>query len=149
MIHKAALPLLVFLISVSGMRIEAQRKAQVCPIIVEQMILTFNHHGGQSSPELQLRFGNATQLQIAAVTFSLSLLDSGGYPRPYPESLSYSDGLEAGKKQSFTWSLASESVDMKRTGETIVVERVDFENQKAWKDDGSQSCAFSVDFHPR
>lgn len=149
MIKRAALPLLVLLLSSSASRIEAQKKPQICPVVVEQMILTYNHRGGQSAPQLQIRFGNATDMQIAAVTFSLSLLDSGGYPRPYPDSLSYSDGIEAGKKQSFTWTLASESVDIKRTGETIVVEKVEFENKETWKDDGSQSCVFTVDFHPR
>jgi len=49
----------------------------------------------------------------------------------------------------FTWELASESVDIHRTGETVVVKKVEFSDTAGWIDDGSETCAFKVDFHAR
>ncbi|MGA2674054.1 MAG: hypothetical protein ABSE99_12580 [Terracidiphilus sp.] len=131
------------------MRAEAQSDAQKCPLVIDQVDLSYNHQGGQSKPQLRVRFSNDAGKQISTVTFSLSLLDSGGSPRPYPDNLKYSAGLEPTKKKVFTWDLATESVDIHRTGETVVVQEIDFADATVWKDDGSESCAFSVDFHAR
>jgi hypothetical protein len=128
---------------------KAQSTEQKCPVVLSHTQLSYNHEGGQSKPQLQLKFGNATGKQISTVTFSLSMLDSGGYPHPYPDELVYRDGLEAHNEKTFTWSLAPESVDIHRTGETVLVQSVEFGDSTDWKDDGSESCVLTVDFHPR
>ena len=128
---------------------KAQSSARKCPVVIDHVELSYNHQGGESKPQLKVRFGNEAGKQISTVTFSLSLLDFGGYPHPYPEDLKYSGGLETGKKKEFTWNLASESVDIHRTGETVVIQKVEFADVTSWVDDGSESCVFTVDFHAR
>ena len=68
---------------------------------------------------------------------------------PYPDDLTYRDGLEAGKKKVFIWDLASESVDIHRAGETVVVKKIEFIDASDWIDDGSEACVYKVDFHAR
>ena len=120
-----------------------------CPVAIGRVELSYDHRGGESKPQLKVEFGNYAGKRISTVTFSLSVLDGGGYPHPYPNNLRYLDGLESGKKKAFTWDLASESVDIHRAGETVAVLEVEFVGTESWIDDGSQSCAFKVDFHAR
>jgi hypothetical protein len=130
-------------------QVAAQGSEQKCPVVLDHIDLSYAHQGGESKPQLRVNFDNAADKKIAKVTFSLSVLDPDGYPRPYPEDLAYSDGLEAGKQRIFTWYLAQESVDIHRAGETVVVREVKFSDNTSWKDDGSESCALTVDFHAR
>jgi hypothetical protein len=130
-------------------RAKAQNSGQKCPAVLDHIELSYNHQGGQSKPQLRVEFDNAAGKAITTVTFSLSVLDSAGYPHPYPDDIVYRDGLEAGKQKIFTWSLAPESVDIHRTGETVLVQEVEFADATSWKDDGSESCVLTVDFHPR
>jgi len=127
----------------------AQRSEQKCPVSLNHIELSYNHEGGHSKPQLRVEFGNTAGKGITTVTLTLSVLDSAGYPHPYPEDLVYRDGLEAGKQKNFAWSLAPESIDIHRTGETVLVQQVQFADATSWKDDGSESCVLSVDFHPR
>lgn len=127
----------------------AENPEQKCPVVIDQVDLNYNHAGGRSAPQLRVRFGNEASKGISTVTFSLSLLGTGGDPRPYPDDLTYSDGLESGKKKVFIWELASESVDIHRAGETVVIQKIEFADATTWVDDGSQSCVFTVDFHAR
>ncbi len=127
----------------------AQGSEQRCPIVVDHIDLSYSHEGGQSKPQLQVNFGNAAAKRISTVTFSLSILDFTGSPRPYPDDLVYGDGLDAGKQRFFTWYLSPESVDIHRAGESVVVEEVKFADDTYWRDDGSESCVLAVDFHPR
>jgi hypothetical protein len=130
-------------------RAKAQNTGQKCPVVLDHIELSYNHQGGQSKPQLRVEFGNAAGKGIATVTFGLSVLDPSGYPHPYPDDIVYRDGLETGKQKIFTWSLAPESVDIHRTGETVLVQEVEFADATSWKDDGSESCVLTVDFHPR
>ena len=127
----------------------AQDNDRKCPVVLDHIDLNYNHQGGQSKPQLRVIFDNGAGKAISAVTFNLSVLDSGGYPRPYPEDLTYRDGLDAGKRKEFTWILSPESVDIHRTGETVSVQEIDFADNTTWKNDGSDSCELTVDFHPR
>lgn len=122
---------------------------QKCPVALDHIELSYAHQGGQSKPQLRVNFGNTAGKQISTITFTLSILDSGGYPHPYPDDLVYRKGLEANEQKVFVWSLAPESVDIHRTGETVLVQEVEFSDATSWKDDGSESCELTVDFHPR
>ena len=133
----------------SATRAKSQSSGQKCPVVLDHIDLNYNHEGGKSKPQLSVEFGNATGKAITTVTFSLSVLDSAGYPHPYPEDLEYRDGLETTKQKTFTWNLAPESVDIHRAGETVLVREVEFADATGWKDDGSESCVLTVDFHPR
>jgi hypothetical protein len=128
-------------------RVEAQTPEPKCPVVIGHVELFYNHEGGQSRPQLKVGFGNSAGKSISTITFSLATLDSGGYPRPYPDSLRYDGGLETAQKKVFVWDLAAESVDIHRTGETVVVQKVEFADATGWTDDGSESCTFKVDFH--
>jgi hypothetical protein len=128
---------------------EAQTKGQTCPVAIEHLELSYSHAGGQSKPQLQVRFANHADRRIATATFQLSLLGEGGYPHPYPDDLIYSNGLDPHKWKFFTWDLTPEAVDIHRTGETLLLEQVKFEDDTEWKDDGSESCVLTLDYHAR
>jgi hypothetical protein len=131
------------------MQAQANSADRKCPVVINRVELSYNHQGEPSKPQLRLWFQSDAGSPISAIAFSLSILDSGGYPRSYPGQLTYSDGLDAGKKKVFIWDLASESVDIHRTGETVVVQKVEFADAASWIDDGSEACAFKIDFHAR
>jgi hypothetical protein len=116
-------------------------------VVIDQVALAYNHAGGHSIPQLRVRFGNAAGKRVTMVKFTLSLLAPGGDARLYPNDLEYADGLETGTKKVFTWALVPELVDIHRAGETVFVQKVEFADATAWVDDGSESCAFKVDFH--
>ena len=141
--------ILALCLACGAVRAEAESPDRKCPVAIDRVELSYNHQGGPSKPQLRVEFGNHAGKQIAKITFSLSVLDAGGYPRLYPDDLIYRDGLEAGKKKVFIWELASESVDIHRSGETVVVKKVEYLDTTGWIDDGSESCAFKVDFHAR
>lgn len=130
-------------------RAEANPAEHKCPIVIDHVELGYNHQGGESKPQLRVGFGNNAGKQISAVTFSLSVLDSGGNPQPYPDNLTYGDGLENGKKKIFAWDLVFESVEVHPAGETVVVQKVEFADATIWTDDGSESCVLTVDFHAK
>jgi hypothetical protein len=123
--------------------------AQVCPATIDSLALNYNHQGGQSKPQLTATFSNRAGKRIASARFELSLLDSAGYPHAYPHALTYSEGLDAGKVKTSQWALDPEFVDMHRTGEMLLLQAVEFDDATSWKDDGSESCGFGVDYHPR
>jgi hypothetical protein len=128
----------------------AQSSERKCPVLLDHIDLSYGHQGGQSKPQLRVSFGNNAGKTITTVTFSLSVLDSGGYPHPYPDDLTYSDSLEAGKEKTYTWGLSPESVDIHRTGETVTVQEIGFADNTVWKNnEDSESCVLTVDFHPR
>jgi hypothetical protein len=131
------------------MRAEGGSPEQKCPVVINRTELGYNHQGGQSKPYLRVEFGNTAGKQISTIVYGLSVLDPGGNPHPYPDELMYQGGLETGKKRAFTWELAREFVDIHRSGETVVVKRVEFIDTTHWIDDGSERCAFTVDFHAR
>jgi len=144
------LSVVVFCLACGGVRAEAESPAQKCPVMIDRVELNYSHQGGQSKPELTISFGNDAGKRISSVAFSLSMLDSSGDPQPYPADLKYSDVLDAGKKRVFVWELAPESVDIHHAGETVVVKKVEFDHPgAAWKDDGSESCKLTVDYHAR
>jgi hypothetical protein len=140
---------LAFCVSCGLGQAAAQSQEHKCPILLDHIELSYSHQGGQSKPQLRVTFDNSAGKAISAVTFSLSVLDSGGYPHPYPDNLEYRDGLDTGKQKDFAWILSPESVDIHRTGETVSVQEVDFADNTVWKDDDSDSCVLTVDFHPR
>jgi hypothetical protein len=127
----------------------AMSPEQKCPVVINSADLNYSHQGGQSKPQLKIWFGNDAGKRISKITFSLSVLDPSGNARPYPDDLVYEEGLETGKKQVFSWDLTQENVDIHRAGETVVVKKVHFVDATDWVDDGSESCAFTVDFHAR
>jgi hypothetical protein len=133
----------------AGVQAEAQKTEQKCPVVIGQVELSYNHAGGRSVPQLKVMFDNKTIKRISTVTFSLTLLGSGGESRAYPDNLEYSDGLEGRKSKVFTWDLASDSVDIHRAGQTVIVQRIMFADERKWDDDGSESCAFTVDFRAK
>src|ERR1700692_629050 len=123
---KIAFSTFALCLACSMLRAGGETSEQKCPVVIEHVELSYNHQGGQSKPQLILKFDNNSGKRISAITFSLSVLDSGGYPRPYPDDLQYRDSLDAGRQKVFTWSLPFESVDMYRTGERIFVQDVEF-----------------------
>jgi len=140
---------LALCLACGALRAEAGGPERKCPVVIDSVELSYNHQGGPSKPQLRVEFDNHANKQISKIAFSLSVLDAGGYPHPYPGDLMYRDGLEIGKRKVFTWELASESVDIHRSGETVVVKKVEFSDTASWVDDGSETCAFKVDFHAR
>lgn len=127
----------------------AQSPEAKCPVMLDHVALAYNHEGGRSVPQLKVWFENHAGKQISTVIFSLSVLDSGGYPRPYPHNLKSHASLDSGKKKESTWELTAESVDIHGTGETVAVTKIEFADASTWTDDGSESCALTVDFHPQ
>ncbi len=127
----------------------AVKPGQVCPIAIENLELSYRHQGGQSTPQLTAMLGNRAGKRIASARFQLSVLDPNGSPNSYPEDLIYSKGLDVDKRRNYAWSLAPESVDIHRTGEALVLLEVTFDDQSSWKDDGSESCGYGVDYHAR
>ncbi len=138
-----------FCLACGSARAKAGSAERKCPVVINSVELSYNHQGGASKPQLRVQFENHAGKRISSVTFSLSVLDADGNPRPYPDDLTYRDGLDAGKKKVFIWDLAPEIVDIHRTGETVVVKVAGFFDSKDWIDDGSESCAFKVDYHAR
>ena len=121
-----------------------------CPISLNRLDLRYNHAGGQSIPQLKLAFTSHTDKTITSMTFSLSILDSEGNPRPYSENLSYHRNVPPGDQQrSHAWTLDSTSVDMHHSGESMTLLAVQFADDSSWKDDGSQACTLLVDFHAK
>jgi hypothetical protein len=128
---------------------EAASAEQKCPVVIDHVELLYNHAGGHSIPQLKVSFDNAVRKRISTVTFNLRLLGASGDERPYPDDLKYSDGVEMGKNKVFTWDLTPQEVDIHRLGETVMVQRVEFDDGPAWVDDGSESCVFKVDFQAK
>ena len=122
---------------------------QKCPVSIDHIDVSFNHADGQSKPQFRASFTNKTKKRISTLTFTLSLLDSGGYPQPYQDSFVYSDGLDAGRQKLFAWDLDSASVDMHRTGQSALLDKAEFADGTDLVDDGSQSCVLTVDFHAK
>ena len=121
-----------------------------CPVSLNRLDLRYNHSGGQSIPQLKLAFTNHTDKTITGMTFSLSILDSEGNPRPYSENLSYHRDVPPGDQQrSHAWTLDPTSVDMHHTGESMTLLAVQFADDSSWKDGGSQACTLLVDFHAK
>lgn len=145
----AALLVLALSLACGMMQAKAESPERKCPVVIHSVELSYNHQDGQSKPQLRVEFGNDASKQISNVTFSLSVLDAGGNPRPYPDDFTYREGLAAGKKKIFVWNLAPEAVDIHHTGETVVLKKVEFVDTTRWIDDGSESCVFTVDFHAR
>jgi hypothetical protein len=132
-----------------AMRIQAQKPEPKCPVAIDHIELSYSHAGGESKPQLGVIFTNHARERVATATFSLSLLDSGGYPHPYPDDLIYREGLDPGKQKDFVWDLAPDAVDIHRTGEAVILQEIKFDDATGWKDDGSESCALTVDYHAR
>jgi hypothetical protein len=132
-----------------ALKAKAENPEPKCPVVINRVVLSYNHQGGGSKPQLTIEFDSHTDKQISIITFNLSVLGEGGYPHPYPDDLTYLEGLEPGKRKVYIWDLASEAVDIHRTGETVVVKKVEFIDTTNWIDDGSEFCVFTVDFHAR
>ncbi|MDR3750839.1 MAG: hypothetical protein P4K94_05065 [Terracidiphilus sp.] len=145
----SALLVLTLCLTCIVVRAEDKNPESKCPVVIDHVELSYSHQGEPSKPQLRVGFRNNAGKQISAVTFGLSILDSGGYPRSYPDSLTYGEGLEAGQKKLFVWDLASESVDIHRAGETVVVQKIEYADATGWTDDGSESCMLKIDFHAR
>jgi hypothetical protein len=141
--------LFALLLALLGVAAKAEKPGQKCPVTIQIVELSYSHSGGQSTPQLGAVFANHAGKPIATITFSLSQLDSGGYPHPYPDDLIFSGGLGPGKLKHFSWELAPEAVDLRRTGELLVLHEVHFDDATGWKDDGSESCSFTVDYHAK
>ncbi len=152
---KAALLILTICFAAGAARAKAEAPKRKCPVVINRVALSYKHQGGPSTPQLTMEFENHAGKQISKVVFTLYVLGAGGYPRPYPDDLTYQTDqaeLEAGKKKVHVWDLAPEDVDIHHTGETVVVNRVEFRDAAGttdWTDDGSESCSFTVDFHAR
>jgi hypothetical protein len=148
----AALLLLTICFGVGEVRAKAEGPERKCPVVINGIELNYNHQGGPSRPQLTIEFENHAGKRISKVVFRLYVLGVGGYPRPYLDDLTYQaaqEVLESGKKKEFMWALTPEAVDIHRTGETVVVKKVDFSDTTDWIDDGSETCVFTVDFHAR
>lgn len=146
---KFALALLAFGCVAGESPLAVNAAPQHCPAKIENLVLNYNHQGGQSMPQLSATLSNRAGKRIASATFDLSLLDSSGAPHDYPQPLTYSDGLDAGRTKTKQWDLDPESVDIHRTGEVLLLREVEFEDGTSWKDDGSESCSLIVDYHGR
>jgi hypothetical protein len=127
----------------------AQSSNQVCPISIEHLELGYAHRGSVSSPELIAIFSNTTGSRIATARFELSQLGAGGYPHSYPNILTYQVGVNAHKRTRYAWDLDPEAVDIHRTGQSLLLLSVGFDDRTIWKDDGSESCVLTVDYHGR
>lgn len=128
---------------------EAENAGQKCPVVISGVDLNYNHQGGQSKPQVKVEFANNAARRIMTITFSLSLIETNGDARPYPDDLIYEEGLEPGKKRVFVWSLTPEDVDIHRAGEMVTLKKVRFIDASGWVDDGSESCELTIDFHAR
>jgi len=126
----------------------AQASAK-CPLKLSHLDLRYRHTGGTSRPQVDLSFTNVAENKIVRISFSLSILDSGGYPHPYEDSLVFSKGADPDKPVSHLWALNAASVDIHHTGESLEVESVEFADGSAWHGDGSSECTITVDFHPQ
>jgi len=126
---------------------EKPAPADKCPISFQHIDLRYNHAGGESKPQLELIFTNQSEQRVTGFTFSLSILDAGGYPNLYSDSLSYRAGLEPDKKRISLWSLKLAAVDIHHSGETAILQKVEFVDGSTWTDSGSQECKITVDFH--
>jgi hypothetical protein len=146
---KVALVCLAFGCVAGGDPLAVHAAPQNCPAKIDSLALNYSHQGGQSKPQLSANISNQSGKRISSATFELSLLDSAGYPHPYPRALSFSDGLEAGKVRASQWALRVEAVDIHRTGEVLLLRAVEFDDGMSWKDDGSESCSLAVDYHAR
>jgi hypothetical protein len=148
--NKFASAAIALALSIStGCALWAQNDRRPCPVVINRVNLTYSHQGNPSIPRLEVRFTNAGPQPIARVVFQLALLDNSGYSREYPDDLTSHVELEPGKEKVSNWILQSQSVDIHRAGETVVVKKVSFAEGKPWSDDGSESCKFVVDFHAR
>ena len=145
----AALLVFTLCLAFGTLKPEAESPEPKCPVVINRVELRYNHQGGMSKPQLTIEFDNRAGKQISKITYNLLLLGEGGNPHPYPEDLTYREGMETGKRKVYIWDLASEAVDIHRTGETVVVEKVEFNDATSWIDDGSESCVFTVDYHAR
>jgi hypothetical protein len=145
----AALLVFTLCLNFGVLKAEAESPEHKCPVVINRVELSYNHQGGVSKPQLTIEFDNHAGKQISKITFNLSVLDEGGYPHPYSDDLTYLEGLETGKRKVYIWDLASEAVNIHRTGETVVVEKVEFIDTTSWIDDGSESCVYTVDYHAR
>jgi hypothetical protein len=144
---KQILPCLGLGLALCATSAGALKPGQVCPIAVESLELNYRHQGGPSIPQLTAMLGNRAGKRILHARFQLSLLDGNGYPHAYPEDLIFDKGLDVDKRRNHVWPLVPESVDMHRTGESLMLLEVTFEDQTSWKDDGSESCGYGVDYH--
>ena len=121
-----------------------------CPVGLEHVDLRYNHAGGGSVPQLRVAFTNRTEKTITGFVFSLSILDSEGNPVPYASQFEYHHEFPAGAPQrSRIWNLDPTVVNMHHTGESVTLVETTFANGTAWKDDGSQSCMLSFDYHAK
>jgi hypothetical protein len=121
-----------------------------CPVGFDHIELPYNHAGGQSVPELRLTFSNRTDKTIAGFVFSLSILDSDGNPVPYTSQFNYRREFPAGEPQrARVWRLDPASVDIHRSGESVTLLETTFADGTTWKDDGSQACTLSFDYHAK
>lgn len=147
--HKSCWMVFALFLALHEMNARAEQPKLQCPVAIKTIELTYSHVGGQSKPQLGAIFANHAEKHVAAITFSLSQLDSAGSPHPYPDDLIYRGGLSTGKQKHFTWDLSPEAVDLHRTGELLLVRAVRYDDATEWKDDGSESCSFTVDYHAR
>ncbi len=120
-----------------------------CPVKLDHLDLRYNHAEGKSVPQVSVGFTNESAKRVAHLTFSLSILDSGGYPRPYDENFTYSKPVEPGRHVAFLWTLNAESVDMHHTGESVSLDKIEFADGTVWTDDGSLNCTMTIDFHAK
>jgi len=121
-----------------------------CPIDFEHLDLRYNHAGGESVPQLKLVFTNQTNKTITDFVFALSILDSSGNPVPYTSQFDYRHEFPpGGPERSRLWKLDSASVDIHRSGESVTLLEATFADGTTWKDDGSQACTISFDYHAK
>jgi len=125
----------------------AARPPERCPVLLQNISLTYNHNGGKSTPQLQVKFANDTGVELAKATFQLSVLDAAGYPQIYANDFEFRGALAPRKSKISSWDLDANSVDIHRTGETVLLKSVTFADGNGWADDGSETCRMTVDFH--
>jgi hypothetical protein len=141
--------ILLLILCVPVLASAAERAEQSCPVHIGHIELTYNHAGGQSKPQLSLMFDNTATKRIVSATFALLVLDANGYPRPYDDPFIDTTELDSGKTRLKTWELAPEKVDIHRTGETVILQSVEFDDRSKWEDDGTETCSLTVDYHPK
>lgn len=121
-----------------------------CPVGFQHVDVRYNHAGGESAPQLRLAFTNRADKTITGFVFSLSILDSEGNPVPYATQFDYRREFPpGGGERSRLWKLDAASVDMHRSGESVILLEADFADGTTWKDDGSQGCTLSFDYHAK
>jgi hypothetical protein len=126
-----------------------QSHKQTCPVIPTFVDVNYYHQGGRSKPQLRVQMENGAGKPVASVTLTLSLLDTAGATRIYPNDFSYDKGLETGRNKLYAWNLSPDLVDMHRTGESVFIKEVTFADGNEWSDDGSESCQITLDYHAR